>query len=227
MARIRVLLVDDHALFRRGMAALLAGQEAVEVVGEAGDGGEAVEKVLALHPDVVLMDLQMPVRNGIEATRQIADRAPRTKVLMLTVSDEDVDLFQAIRAGAHGYLLKNVQLETLVQAIQGVVRGEAPLSGAVAAELLKEFSRVWQGPSVPPPDSTLSQRELEILTLVAEGGSNRQIASQLVITEGTVKNHLHNILDKLHLRNRAEAAAYALRQGLIPSGGQVVPSQRP
>lgn len=165
------------------------------------------------------MDIQMPVCDGVQATRLIAEQLPAAKIVILTVSDEDSHLFEAIKAGAHGYLLKNVQPETLLQSIVGVAEGEAPVSGAVAAKLLREFSRAWAGAAASPPDSSLSQRELEILTLVANGASNKRIAAQLVVTEGTVKNHLHNILGKLHLRNRAEAATYAVRQGLINPGG--------
>lgn len=215
MAPIRILLVDDHVLFRRGVASLLARCDDMEVVGEAGNGREGVELAVALQPDVVLMDIQMPICDGIQATKLIRERMQGTRILVLTVSEEDTHLFDAIRAGAHGYLLKNIQPETLYQSIFGVLRGEAPLSGVVAADLLREFSRAWPGPSAAPSGSHLSQRELEILSLVAGGASNRQIAVQLVITEGTVKNHLHNILEKLHLRNRAEAAAFAVRQGLI------------
>ncbi len=212
---VKVLLVDDHILFRRGLAALMAGREGVEVVGEAGDGYEAVEKAAALRPEVVLMDIQMPLCDGVQATRAIRSRMPEIKILILTVSDEDDHLFEAIKAGAHGYLLKNVQPEALTQAIAGVVRGEAPISGAVAAKLLKEFSVVRADPSTPSGESRLSQREQEILALVARGASNKEIGARLVITEGTVKNHLHNILSKLHVRNRAEIAAYAVRQGIL------------
>jgi len=213
--KTRVLLVDDHLLFRKGLAALLATRDGVEVVGEAGDGSEVLDIALAVRPDVVLMDIQMPLCNGVQATRVLRESLPETKILILTVSDEDADLFDAIKAGAHGYLLKNVPPDILVQAIFGVVRGEAPMSGAVASKLLREFSRAWSAPAAPPSGSDLSQREREILQLVASGASNKDIARQLVVTEGTVKNHLHNILGKLHLRNRAEAAAYAARQGLI------------
>lgn len=216
MAKVRLLLVDDHTLFRRGLVALLNSRDGVEVIGEAEDGYEAVGKAVALQPDVVLMDIQMPLCDGVQATRLIRDRLPAAKILILTVSDEDEHLFEAIKAGAHGYLLKNVQLETLTQAIAGVMKGEAPISGAVAARLLKEFSATGVAPSVPSSDPYLSQREQEILALVARGDSNKEIAARLVITEGTVKNHLHNILGKLHVRNRAEIAAYALRRGMVP-----------
>ncbi len=211
----RVLLVDDHILFRKGLAALMAGREGVDVVGEAGDGFDAVEKAISLQPEVVLMDLQMPRCDGIRATRMIREKLPGTKVLILTVSDEDDLLFDAIKAGAHGYLLKNVQPETLAQAVVGVTRGEAPMSGTVTARLLREFSLARDGIVSTSGESRLSQREQEILTLVSRGASNKEIAARLVITEGTVKNHLHNILSKLHLHNRAEIAAYAVRQGIL------------
>lgn len=212
---VKVLLVDDHILFRRGLAALIADREGVEVIGEAGNGYEAMERAVALNPEVVLMDIQMPLCDGVQATRMMRERLPGIKVLILTVSEEDDHLFDAIKAGAHGYLLKNVQPEGLVQAITDVARGEAPISGAVAAKLLKEFSITSPDPISPSGDSRLSLREQEILALVARGASNKEIASRLVISEGTVKNHLHNILSKLHFRNRAEIAAYAVRQGII------------
>ncbi len=212
---VKILLVDDHVLFRRGLSALMTARDGIEVVGEAEDGYDAVEKAITLRPEVVLMDIQMPLCDGIRAARAIREKVPFTKILILTVSDEDDNLFEAIKAGANGYLLKNVQPETLIQAITGVVKGEAPISGAVAARLLKEFSATWTVPFASPSDPHLSEREREILTLVARGASNKEIAVRLVITEGTVKNHLHNILAKLHVRNRAEIAAYAVRQGIL------------
>ncbi len=215
MSKVRVLLADDHVLFRRGLAAILSADRQVQIVGEADDGQAAVAKAIALAPDVVLMDIQMPLMDGIEATRLLRRKVPGAKILILTVSDEDEALFEAVKAGAHGYLLKNVHPDVLIQAISGVVKGEAPLSGGVAARLLQEFAKAWAAPSPAPTGSSLTQRELEILSLVAGGASNKQIASRLVITEGTVKNHLHNILEKLHLRNRAEAAAYVTRSGLV------------
>jgi DNA-binding NarL/FixJ family response regulator len=163
------------------------------------------------------MDIQMPNCDGIQATRLLAEELPDARVLILTVSDEDAHLFDAIKAGARGYLLKNVHPDTLVQAIAGLLKGEAPMSGTLAARLLKEFSWAWTSPSPLPSDSHISQREREILTLVAKGASNKQIARDLFITEGTVKNHLHNILGKLHARNRAEAVAYAIRHGYVSS----------
>ncbi|MHB1160456.1 MAG: response regulator [Chloroflexota bacterium] len=210
---VRLLLVDDHVLFRRGLAALLAARRDIEVIGEAKDGYEAIDQALALRPEVVLMDIQMPLCDGVQATRVIREKLPAAKILILTVSDEDDHLFDAIKAGAHGYLLKNIQPEALTEAISGVVAGEAPISGAVAAKLLREFSTTLPLPFATT-DSRLSQREQEILALVARGASNKEIATQLVVTEGTVKNHLHNILSKLHVRNRAEVAAYAVRRGL-------------
>lgn len=218
VTKVRVLLADDHVLFRKGIAALLAGHQDVEVVGEAEDGREAVDKAIALTPDVVLMDIHMPVCDGVTATKLIAEKLPLCKVLMLTVSDEEPSLFDAVKAGAHGYLLKNVRPEVLSESIKNIVRGEAPLSGTVAARLLSEFAKAWPGAVEPPPDARLSSREHEILALVVSGASNREISRQLVITEGTVKNHLHNILDKLHVRNRAEATAYAVREGLVATG---------
>lgn len=215
MSKIDVLLVDDQVLFRRGLGSLMAGEPDMRVVGEAADGLAAIEKVRSLAPDVVLMDINMPVMGGIEAIRAIKAERPQTKVVALTVSDEDHDLFEAIKAGAEGYLLKNLRPEELFEMIRGVVRGETPLSSAIAGKLLGEFRRRPAQDRPDPVEGALTARELEILQLVADGLSNAEIAGRLFITEGTVKNHLHNILEKLHLQNRVQAAAYALRVGLV------------
>ncbi len=221
MPRVSVLLVDDQNLFRSCLAALLASAEDMEVIGEAADGREAVEKTRALRPDVVLMDIHMPVCDGIEATRLIKAEHPETKVVALTVSDDDEDLFQAISSGAEGYLLKNLYPEELFQLIRGVMAGESPVSPAIATRLLQEFRQPSHGPGHGPV-SELTPREREILRLVAEGLSNADIGARLYVVEGTVKNHLHNILGKLHLSNRVQAAAFALREGLAsPANGPV------
>jgi len=213
---IRVLVVDDHLLFRRGVLAALASRPHIEVVGEAGDGEEAIQLARQTQPDVILMDIAMPVCSGLEATRQIKRELPRIKIIMLTVSEEDEALFEAVRAGAEGYLLKDLKVNQLFEAIESVVRGEAPLSGAIAAKLLREFQRSIPSHAAPSElTETLSERELEILTLVGQGLSNREIADRLYISESTVKNHLRTILDKLHLRNRIQAAIYASRIGLV------------
>ena len=215
MAPVRILLVDDQLLFRKGLRALLEDQEDMEVVGEAADGAQAVERVRAAKPDVVLMDIHMPVCNGIEATRLVKSEWPETKIIALTVSDEDEDLFEAIKSGASGYLLKDLRPEELFDLVRGVLRGETPISPAVAGKLLSEFRR---RPRKDPSETAgwdLTRRELEVLQLVTEGLSNAEIAARLFIVEGTVKNHLHNILEKLHLENRLQAATYAIREGLV------------
>ena len=215
MAPVRILLVDDQLLFRKGLRALLEDEEDMEVVGEASDGAQALDRARTAKPDVVLMDINMPVCNGVEATRMIKAERPETKIIALTVSDEDDDLFEAIKSGASGYLLKDLRPEELFDLIRGVLRGETPISPAVAGKLLSEFRR---RPRRDPTDTVgwdLTPRELEVLQLVSEGLSNAEIAARLFIVEGTVKNHLHNILEKLHLENRLQAATYAIREGLV------------
>lgn len=217
MDRLRILLVDDHDLFRKGIARLIDSQPDFEVVGEARDGREAVEQARRLGPDVVLMDIEMPNWNGTEATRRIRSDMPRTNVVMLTVSDDDHNLFAAIRAGATGYLLKSVKPEELFRRLRGVSRGEAAISPLLASRILREFARLDQSAPLPQTIEGLSPRETEVLGLVTKGLTNKQIGGQLHIAENTVKNHLRNILNKLHLNNRAQAAAYAVRHGLIQS----------
>jgi two-component system NarL family response regulator len=220
MSGVRVVLVDDQQLFRKGVRALLEEEGGFEVVGEAGNGAQAVDTVLATHPDVVLMDVQMPVCTGVEATRQLKAQLPETRVIMLTVSDADDDLFEAIKAGADGYLLKNLKPDELFQMIHGVMAGETPISAPVAGKLLSEFrKRPWRETD-QSAGSELTQRENEVLQLVASGLSNAEIAARLYIVEGTVKNHLHNILEKLHVQNRVQAAAFAIREGLVQPPGE-------
>lgn len=224
MSAIRVVLVDDQQLFRKGVRALLEEEGGFEIVGEAGNGAQGQEIVLATHPDVVLMDVQMPVCTGVEATRNIKAQRPDIRVIILTVSDTDDDLFNAIKAGADGYLLKDLKPDELFQMITGVMAGETPISAPVASKLLGEFrKRPWPD-SAQTAGSGLTQREKEVLQFVASGLSNAEIAARLYIVEGTVKNHLHNILEKLHLQNRVQAAAFAVREGLVqpptePTGG--------
>ena len=215
MAPVRILLADDQLLFRKGLRALLEDQEDMEVVGEASDGAQALDRVRTAKPDVVLMDIHMPVCNGVEATRMIKAEIPETKVIALTVSDEDDDLFEAIKSGASGYLLKDLRPEELFELIRGVLRGETPISPAVAGKLLSEFRRRPRRDTTDTAGWDLTPRELEVLQLVTEGLSNAEIAGRLFIVEGTVKNHLHNILEKLHLENRLQAATYAIREGLV------------
>jgi DNA-binding NarL/FixJ family response regulator len=213
---LRVLLVDDHVLFRKGVAAALAPHPDIEVVGEAGDGLEAIALARQAMPDVVLMDIAMPRCDGLQATRLIKREIPHVKIVILTVSDDDQDLFEAIKCGAQGYLIKDLKARQLYDALRVIARGEAPLSGLLAAKILQEFQQptapLAQAPEVVGP---LTAREIEVLELVVEGRSNSEIAAALVISESTVKNHLRNILEKLHLRNRIQAAVYAVRQGLV------------
>jgi DNA-binding NarL/FixJ family response regulator len=215
MDRLRILLVDDHDLFRKGIARLIDSQPDFQVVGEARDGRDALEKALALEPSVILMDIEMPNWNGTEATRRIKAELPNVAVVMLTVSDDDQNLFAAIRAGASGYLLKSVKPDELFRRLRGVVRGEAAISPILASKILTEFARLDQSVPVPRTVDGLSPRETEVLGLVSKGLTNREIGETLHIAENTVKNHLRNILDKLHLNNRAQAAAFAVRHGLI------------
>ncbi len=209
MERIRVLLVDDHQLFRRGVASLLAGREDIEVVGEASNGAEAVERARELMPDVILMDIKMPELDGLAATKQLKTEMPYVRIMMLTVSETDEDLFEAIKAGASGYLLKNVDPDYLIACVQQVQRGEVPLAPTMAAKILRELT----APSEPSTQA-LTGRERQVLELLANGMANKEIAFALKISENTVKNHLRNILEKLHLQNRVQAALYAVRMGL-------------
>lgn len=216
MNPIRVLLADDHALFRKGIASLLAGERGFEVVGEAGDGREALERARDLMPDVILMDIFMPGVNGLEATRRIKEALPYVKIVMLTVSEEDQNLFEAIKSGAQGYLLKKIEPQELFAMLRGVVQGDAPISRAMAGKILGEFARQARRPApTAPAGADLSAREREVLELVTQGKSNKEIAAALAIAENTVKNHLKNILEKLHLENRVQAATFALREGLV------------
>ena len=214
---IRVLIVDDHALFRRGLQMVLEGEADIDVVGEAGDGHEAVERAEATAPDVVLMDVRMPKRSGIEATRAIKDVLPSAKILMLTISDEEADLYEAIKAGAAGYLLKEISIEEVSGAVRSVHAGQSLISPSMASKLLNEFAamvkRRDERAQVPGP--RLTDRELEVLKLVAKGMNNRDIGAELFISENTVKNHVRNILEKLHLHSRMEAVVYAVREKLL------------
>ena len=215
---LRVLVVDDQPLFRKALAGLINAQLDMSVVGEAENGIEALERVRALAPDVVVMDVNMPNAGGVEGVRAIRGAGYATKIVMLTISEEDDDLFDAIRAGANGYLLKNIRPEDLYEDLRGVMRGEAPIAPAIAHKLLdalRDGPARAHAPSAPGEGETaLTRREMEILQLVAAGLSNKEIAGRLTITEGTVKNHVHNTLEKLHLSNRTQAAAYTVAQGL-------------
>src|SRR3954466_3867299 len=214
---IRVLIVDDHALFRRGLIQVLQFEDGIEVVGEAEDGEDAIAKSEALAPDVLLMDVRMPRVGGIEATRRVAESMPTSKIIMLTVSDEEDDLYEAIKAGATGYLLKEISIEEVADAIRAVMQGQTLISPSMASKLIAEFAslsrRADQRTSVPIP--RLTERELDVLRLVAQGLTNREVADQLYIAENTVKNHVRNILEKLHLHSRMEAVLYAVREKLF------------
>jgi DNA-binding NarL/FixJ family response regulator len=213
---IRVLLVDDHPLFRKGIASLLSAEPGFDVVGEASNGQEGIEKARDLMPDVILMDISMPGVNGLEATQRIKQEFPYVRIVILTVSDEDQNLFEAIKSGAQGYLLKKIEPQALFQTLRGVLEGEAPLSRVMATKLLAEFARQRRATSEPrTPTATLTEREKEVLGLLAAGNTNKEIAGALAIAENTVKNHLKNILEKLHLENRVQAATFALREGLL------------
>jgi NarL family two-component system response regulator LiaR len=209
--RIRILVTDDHAIIRKGIRAMLEIVPDMEVVGEAADGQTGVAQAAALRPDVILMDLVMPEMDGIEAIRQIKVQQPEARILVLTSFAGDDKVFPAIKAGALGYHLKDSDPEELVQAIRQVHRGEASLHPMIARKLLQELARPLEQPPTPDP---LTQRELEVLRLVAQGLDNQEIADRLVISEATVRTHVSNILSKLHLASRTQAALYALREGL-------------
>jgi len=220
--RLRVLLVDDQPLFRRALATLIGSQFDLTVVGEAEDGLDALDKARALRPDIVVMDVQMPRANGVEGVRALRQAGITAKIVMLTVSEDDDDLFESIKAGANGYLLKNVRPEQLFEDLRGLLRGEAPIAPGIAGKLLEVLRtgppRIQSVSAAQVSEGTqLTRREAEVLGLVATGLSNKEIANRLVITEGTVKNHVHNALEKLHLTNRVQAAAFAVRKGYMPA----------
>ena len=207
---IRVLIVDDHSIVRKGVKALLAESEGIDVVGEAGDGREAITQAETLQPDVILMDLVMPIMDGIEAISHITTNQPETRILALTSFSTDDKIFPAIKAGAIGYLLKDSDPIDLIPAIQQVHRGEPSLHPKVAQKVLLELSQPSDRPHTPDP---ITEREEEVLRLVAKGLSNQEIAEQLVVAEVTVRTHVSHILSKLHLANRVQATLYALREG--------------
>jgi DNA-binding NarL/FixJ family response regulator len=216
MKPLRILLVDDHILFRKGVAALLSFRPELQVVGEAGDGLEAVAMARELLPDVVLMDIAMPGCGGLEAVRRISRELPRVRVVMLTISDDDSDLFEAIKNGAAGYLLKDLEPAQLYDMLEGVRRGEAPITGALAARILEELRTPGaKSTSRPAERETITPREREVLERLVAGDTNQEIARALCLTENTVKLHLKNILSKLHVRNRVQAALMAVREGLV------------
>ncbi|GAA3409068.1 response regulator transcription factor [Streptosporangium vulgare] len=217
MSPVRVLLVDDQALFREALATLLATHDAVEVVGEAGNGDEAIRRAAELTPDVVLMDLRMPVLDGVAATRRLRADHPGIGIVALTTFDDDEDVFAALRAGALGYLLKDVSSARLIEAVLAAARGESVLQPSVAAKVVAQFVRLPStgAPEPQPLVVPLSDRELEVLCLLATGHSNREIAATLHLAEGTVKNHVTNVLSKLNARDRTQAALRARSLGLL------------
>ena len=212
---IRVLICDDHALFRRGLVMVLESEAGIEVVAEAEDGEDALARAEETVPDVVLMDVRMPKMSGIEATRAIADVVPSAKILMLTVSDEEEDLYEAVKAGATGYLLKEISIEEVANAIRAVTTGQSLISPSMASKLLSEFNNLAKQAQQKVLAPKLTDRELQVLKLVSQGLSNREVAEQLFISENTVKNHVRNILEKLHLHSRMEAVVYAVREKLL------------
>ena len=216
---IRVLIADDHALFRRGLEMVLDEEDDIDLVGQASDGTEAVAVAGESLPDIVLMDIRMPKSSGIEACRGIKEVAPSAKIVILTISDEEEDLFEAIRAGASGYLLKDIPLDEVAEAVRAVHGGQSLINPSMAAKLLAEFaamaSRDGTAPAERVPAPRLTEREIQVLKLVARGMNNRDIAKELFISENTVKNHVRNILEKLQLRSRMEAAMYAVREKLV------------
>ena len=217
MSAVRVLVVDDQALFREALVTLLGARPEVEVVGEAGNGQQALEQAAALRPDVVLMDLHMPVLDGIATTRRLRVEQPGVRVLALTTFDDDEDVFAALRAGALGYLLKDVSSDRLVEAVLSAARGESVLQPSVAAKVVVRFAQLDDAPRSRPQPLVvpLSERELDVLRLLADGRSNREIATALFLAEGTVKNHVTNVLGKLGARDRTQAALRARALDLL------------
>lgn len=212
---MRVLIADDHPLFRDGLRSLL-GARGIEVLGEVANGREAVAQAHALQPDLVLMDLAMPELDGLAATRLLSAELPEVKVVILTASEDDADLFEAIKSGAQGYVFKNLDSAQFFDLLEGVARGEPALTPSLARKLLAEFARPPLPARPTPAPDAVTEREREVLGLLVQGvTSNRELAERLVVTENTVKYHLRNILDKLHLQNRAQVVAYAARNGLL------------
>jgi DNA-binding NarL/FixJ family response regulator len=212
---IRVAVVDDQELFRRGLTMLLGVEDDIEVVGEAGDGVAATELAGSAVPDVILMDVRMPKRSGIEACVAIKEIAPTARIIMLTVSDEEADLYDAVKNGASGYLLKDSSIDEVAQAVRVVADGQSLISPSMAIKLLDEFKQMSRADRQQVPTPRLTERELEVLKLVAQGLNNREIAKRLFISENTVKNHVRNILEKLQLHSRMEAVMYAVREKLL------------
>jgi NarL family two-component system response regulator LiaR len=208
---IRILIVDDHDIVREGQRALIESEPGMELVGEAKDGIEAVDLASRLQPDVILMDLHMPKKDGIEATTEIKCENPESRILVLTSFNDDEKVYAAIKAGAMGFLLKDSSPQKILKAIRKVYQGETSIGPRIAQKLMREIQRTSDS---PPTEEPLTIREMEVIKLIAEGLSNQEIAERLVISERTVRTHVTNILGKLHLANRTQAALYALREGL-------------
>ena len=216
MEPLRVLLVDDQTLFRKAIMSLLSFRDDIEVVGEANDGLEAIDMAQETLPDLILMDLNMPNCSGLDALKVIKKNMPSVKVIMLTISDDDNDVFTAIKNGAEGYLLKDMEPSQLFEMLDRARRGEPAIEGALATKILQEFRQPTREAEKPSEvDETLTPREIKVLELIVKGATNSEIASALYISENTVKLHLRNILSKLHLKNRIQAAVYAVRHGLV------------
>ena len=216
-----MLVVDDHALFRRGLGLVLESEDGIELVGEAGDGAAGLARAAELAPDVVLMDVRMPAMSGIDAARCMAEQVPAARVVMLTVSDDEEDLYEAIKVGAAGYLLKEISVEEVAGAVRSVMQGHTLISPSIAGKLLVEFTslasqRDDRGAAVAPP--RLTAREVEVLRLVARGLTNREVGALLHISANTVKNHVRNILEKLQLHSRVQAVLYAVREQILDVG---------
>ena len=212
---VRVLVVDDQELFRRGLIMLLGSDSDIEVVGEAADGVTATDLAVSTAPDVILLDVRMPRRTGVEACRAIKEAVPSAKIIMLTVSDEEADLYESVKNGAAGYLLKDSSIEEVAQAIRVVNEGQSLISPSMAVKLIDEFKQMSKPEREQGPALRLTERELEVLRLVAKGLNNREVAKELFISENTVKNHVRNILEKLQLHSRMEAVMYAMREKLL------------
>jgi len=210
---IRILITDDHAVVREGLRTLIGTEPGMEVVGEAADGIEAVQNACVLLPDVILLDMAMPRMGGLEAIKEIKHQCPEARILVLTSFSDDDTVFPAIKAGALGYLLKNTTPGRLLNAIRDVYLGKPSMSSDIANKLMRELQRTSD---LPPTEEPLTEREMDVLRLVAQGLTNQEIAEKLVIGEGTVRTHVSNILGKLHLANRTQAALYALREGFAP-----------
>ena len=210
---IRILITDDHAVVREGLRTLISTEPGMEVVGEAVDGFEAVQNACELNPDVILMDMAMPRMGGLEAIQKIKEQCPEVQILVLTSFSDDETVFPAIKAGALGYLLKNASPDRLLSAIRDVYQGKPSMSSDIAKKLMLDLQRKSD---LPPTEDPLTDREMDVLKLVARGMTNQEISEELVISEGTVRTHVSNILSKLHLANRTQAALYALREGYSP-----------